>query len=62
MTGARYEQVASLGLALVVAQEISEGLALARSLGAESSAESVQRPPEAPQNGAQSAWGALLVH
>lgn len=35
MTDARYEQVESLGLALVVAQEISEGLALARSLGAE---------------------------
>lgn len=35
MTDARYEQAASLGLALVVAQEISEGLALARALGAE---------------------------
>lgn len=35
MTDARYEQVESLGLALVVAHEISEGLALARSLGAE---------------------------
>ncbi len=35
MTDAWYEQVASLGLALVVAHEADEGLALARSLGAE---------------------------
>ena len=35
MANARYEQVASLGLALVVTHETDEGLALARSLGAE---------------------------
>lgn len=35
MADVRNEQVASLGLALVVAHEIDEGLALARSLGAE---------------------------
>lgn len=37
MADARYEQVTSLALALVVAHEIDEGLALARSLGAEGS-------------------------
>ena len=35
MADTRYEQVASLGQALVVAHESDEGLALARSLGAE---------------------------
>ena len=55
MADARYEQVTSLGLALVVAQQIDEGLALARSLGAEGAVFS-QLEKTAPPRQVEKGW------
>lgn len=64
MTAARCEQVASLGLALVVAQAVDEGLALARSLGAEGGVSSQLEktaPPRLVEEGVDSVGRPVVV-